>query len=296
MRSVRTQLRTAVTLALLLSACTSTAAGEETQYSWGTFEVTRVEAPFVTSLPAEVDLIVHGEFPDDCTEIFQVSQERGEGSVSVVISTRRPLDQSCAQVVVPHTETVRLGEFTQEGLYVFDANGVQVTSYLGLEPTPEPAAYDAPLAQSVATPDGKLTVLAPLGWATLADTGTIVVAASEQALTDEPIPSAARLTLTIASGPGRAQDFGLDGGTLPETYALFIQLRGTRAGPPTEIAQGDWQGLAGHRTDPRTGDWDLRALAVDPQTFLVAAAFAPTGEWDGFQPLVEAMLDSLTVR
>jgi hypothetical protein len=165
-----------------------------------------------------------------------------------------------------------------------------------LEPTAEPAAYDAPLAEPVSTPDGMLTVLAPIGWASLADTGLIVVAATEQALADEPVPLAARLTLTIASGPGRSQDFGVDGGTLAEAYALFTQLSGTQGGPPVEITQGEWQGLAGHRANAHMGDWDLRVLAIDSQTFLVAAAFAPPGEWERFLPLVEGMLDSLTVR
>ncbi len=274
-----------------LSACQ--AADSTPEYLYGTFEVRQVEAPVVTTLPAEVDLTVVGELPDACTQIDQVSQQRAENAINVTITTRRPIDQSCAQSTVEHTELVRLGEIDSAGTYTIMVNGVQTTVFLGSLPTPVPTNYDIPVSTLVESPDGTLRMLIPAGWAAEGDTGEIRVAASEAALAEEPLPSTSRLVVQWITGPHRSQDFGLESGTTAEAYALFAIRADARVGRPHPLEGGKWTGLGGHGDDLSLGSRDLRILIAADGSLIAANAYAPPGEWEAFQPLVESMLESL---
>ena len=280
-----------IAAAVPLAACGS--ADDGSGYLYGSFEVSQVQAPLITALPAEIDLVVVGEFPDSCTEIDQVTQQRAENTVNVTITTRRPIDQSCAQTTVEHTERVRLGTFDATDTYTFIVNGVQTTVFLGSLPTPVPTNYEIPVTTAVESPDGVLRMLLPEGWAAQGGTGEIRVAATEAALTEEPIPSSARLVVLLVNGPSRAQDFGLDGATIAEVYALFAIRADARVGPPQPLEDGKWTGVGGHGDDPLQGSRDLRILVAADGSMIAAMAFAPPGEWQAFQPLVEAMLESL---
>ncbi len=283
--------------ALLLAATIALAACQQaepgTEYLYGSFDVRQVEAPLITSLPAEIDLTVTGDFPDSCTEIDQVTQTRADNAINITITTRRPVAQSCAQAAVEHVELVRLGTFDTDGAYAFIVNGVQTTVFLGSLPTPVPVSYDIDLTTSVESPDGTLRMLVPDGWAAGGGPGEIRVAAFESALTEEPIPSSARLIVLFASGPSRAQDFGLDGATVAEGYAQFALRTDVRVGPSRPLQTGKWTGVGGHADDPTVGSRDLRILVAQDGSMIAAIAFAPPGEWDAFQPLVEGMLESL---
>jgi hypothetical protein len=283
-------------LALLLTACGASGGASGTDYVYGTFSVTRIDPPPPAALPAEIDLFVHGEFPDACTEIDQVSQQRDGTRVVITLTTRRPAAMSCAQGVVAHTERLRLGTFEQGGSYVFEVNGVRLLATVGVPPTPEVGAFDAPLTTRIETPDGHLSVMAPAGWATAIANGEVRIAALPEALLDGSFFPAARLVLTVATGPWKGEDFQLDQASLFEVYAFFSLMGSSLVGQPSPLAEGRWEGLTAHRGNTVDGDRDLRVLVIDGQTLLVSRAYAPPGEWTAFEPLLNAILETLDVR
>ena len=163
----------------------------------------------------------------------------------------------------------------------------------GAEPTVGP--YEGPLSAQLETSDGALSILGPAGWAGTSGTGFLRVAATEGALYDTGIPSAARITFTVATGPGRAQDFHLDGSTARAIYAYFALFPESRAGRPSEVSDLPWPGLEGHSSSSRDGDQDLLVLVIDDETTVAIQAFSPAGEWELFEPMLRAILETLEV-
>jgi hypothetical protein len=163
----------------------------------------------------------------------------------------------------------------------------------------EPVAagpYDAPLSIRLETSDGALSIQAPVGWAVEASSGFLRIAATEGAVYDTGIPSAARISFTIVTGPARAQDFGLDGHTPREVFGFFALYPESRVGPPSELRGLPWPGMEAHSTGTQQGDQHLIELAIDADTNVVVQAYCPAGDWDRFEPMLRAILDTLDVR
>ncbi len=156
--------------------------------------------------------------------------------------------------------------------------------------------YEAPLSSRLETPDGALTIYGPEGWPALTAVGYLRIAPTEGALLDTGIPSAARLTLTVATGPLRAQDFHLEGSTPRAIYAYFSLYPESRAGRPSEATDLPWPAVEGHSSSTREGEQHLWVLTIDDQTAIAVQAFAPIGEWDRFGPMVRGMLATLEVN
>jgi len=93
-----------------------------------TASVKSIEIVVLESFPVQVNVIVHGEFPDSCTDIGKVTTTR-EGSVFIVtIITRRPSDAVCAQVITPFERIIPLDVVgLKKGIYTVDVNGVRGT-------------------------------------------------------------------------------------------------------------------------------------------------------------------------
>ena len=301
---MRQRLFLLVFFALAVTACGSggsaTPAPDATldpaQYEFRDFYVEEVQVDAGSALPAEVTLSVRGNLPDSCTEVSQVTQDRSGLVITVRITTTRPTGAACTQALTPHTETVRLGLFDTPGTYVANVNGFGAVFTLGQPPTEEATDFDAPLTVTLQTPDGALELLVPEGWVTEVTQGLIKAAATEAALNATDVPPAARLILTVATGPSRAQDFNLDGRTTAEAYAFFSLSPASRVGPPDPLTDSRWPGLGGHDSDRTYGDRDLRVFAFDEQTTIVITSFAPYGQWTSFQPMVEAVIASIQVH
>lgn len=71
-------------------------------------QVEELELMILKSFPVQVRATVTGTLPDACTEIDEVSQEREGSELRVTITTRRPADALCAQVIGHFQETVAL--------------------------------------------------------------------------------------------------------------------------------------------------------------------------------------------
>ena len=76
------------------------------------------------SFPVQVSLLVSGNFPDGCTSIGNVMQERTGETFNVTITTNRPRDQMCTDALVPFQETVKLDVGgLKAGTYSVNVNG-----------------------------------------------------------------------------------------------------------------------------------------------------------------------------
>ena len=87
--------------------------------------VEEIEILILESLPARVGVTVRGYLPDACTEIEKVVRQRDGDAFEVAITTVRPKDLFCAEVIEPFQETVALDVLgLKAGVYTVDVNGV----------------------------------------------------------------------------------------------------------------------------------------------------------------------------
>lgn len=141
-----------------------------------------------------------------------------------------------------------------------------------------------------------MSVLGPEGWQSEAATGFIRLAPTEASLFAVGLPEEPRVSFVVVTGPGRAQDFGLEGRSPAEVYATFAMYPDSRVGPSSEVAGMRWPGLEGHRSTPAGGDFQMYVLTIDDRTVLVIQAYAPAGEWEAFGPTLAMMIDSLRIE
>jgi len=84
-----------------------------------------VDMMILESFPVQVHVIAHGEFPDGCTKIGKVTTKKVGNSFFVSITSIRPKDADCTQVVIPFDETIPLNaEGLKAGTYGVSVNGV----------------------------------------------------------------------------------------------------------------------------------------------------------------------------
>ena len=95
------------------------------EYLSGQAEVDRVEVLIMESFPVQVSVVVHGQYPDGCTQTSNAEQENLEGNtIELTVYTIRPVDAECTQEVVPFEESFSLDvEGLSAGTYTVDVNG-----------------------------------------------------------------------------------------------------------------------------------------------------------------------------
>jgi inhibitor of cysteine peptidase len=71
-------------------------------------QVEELELVLLKSFPLQVRATVRGTLPDACTEIDAARQEREGTELRVTLTTRRPADALCAQVIGHFQETIPL--------------------------------------------------------------------------------------------------------------------------------------------------------------------------------------------
>ena len=88
--------------------------------------VERVEVLILESFPVQVSVQISGSLPDSCTEVVSTNVEQQGQRYLVLITTARPADKECAQVIRPFTETVSLDVLGRPaGDYQVLVNGVE---------------------------------------------------------------------------------------------------------------------------------------------------------------------------
>ncbi|MDY6893672.1 MAG: hypothetical protein SVO26_08195 [Chloroflexota bacterium] len=87
--------------------------------------VDSIEILLLESFPLQVNVVARGNLPDSCTTIHEITRERDGNTFQVTITTTRPADLSCAQVLVPFEEVISLDVLgLPAGIYTVNVNGV----------------------------------------------------------------------------------------------------------------------------------------------------------------------------
>ena len=108
------------------------------EYFYREAQIDSVAVKITESVPPLVSAIIDGKLPDACTQIASVKQEIENHTFIVTITTRRPLEEVCAQTVTPFQVTTPLAvEGLPAGVYTVIANGV-TTSFELKTGTPIP--------------------------------------------------------------------------------------------------------------------------------------------------------------
>lgn len=81
-----------------------------------------------TGQPAEVDAVVNGFYPDNCTTTGDIVQRIQGSTIRVTVYTSSSDNASCEPVLTPFTERIRLdvGDLSP-GQYTVDVNGSVTT-------------------------------------------------------------------------------------------------------------------------------------------------------------------------
>jgi len=87
--------------------------------------VTDISVQILESFPYQIHIVVEGYLSDACTELNEITQRREDNTVYVHITTKRPRDAICAQVIKEVTERVPLEGGFLPGRYKVIVNGVE---------------------------------------------------------------------------------------------------------------------------------------------------------------------------
>lgn len=90
--------------------------------------VDHVAIRVLESFPEQLHVVATGFFPDGCTKIDQITQERRDQEIIITITTTRPQGVMCTTALVPFEEVIPLEhaliESWDEGEIVVSVNGV----------------------------------------------------------------------------------------------------------------------------------------------------------------------------
>lgn len=87
--------------------------------------VTDISVQILESFPYQIDIVVKGYLGDACTELNEITQGREDNTAYVHITTKRPREAICAQVIKDVTERVPLEGGFLPGSYKVTVNGVE---------------------------------------------------------------------------------------------------------------------------------------------------------------------------
>jgi len=90
--------------------------------------VETVELLMLESFPVQVHAVARGNLPDACTTVGSVEQSRTDNTFNVKISTVRPADKVCVEVLTPFEQNIPLDVHgLKAGTYTVNVNGVTET-------------------------------------------------------------------------------------------------------------------------------------------------------------------------
>jgi len=102
--------------------------GKDTGTIKGLANVKSVRIIILESFPVQVNVVVYGELTDSCTEIGNIRTKREPTTFIITVSTTRPADAVCAQVIIPFEKVIPLDVVgLKAGVYTVRVNGVTDT-------------------------------------------------------------------------------------------------------------------------------------------------------------------------
>jgi hypothetical protein len=91
----------------------------------GEASVESIEILILESFPVQINVVAEGYLSDACTEIDEITEKLQGNTFSVTITTARPADAVCAQVITEFEEVISLDVLgLPAGTYTVDVNGV----------------------------------------------------------------------------------------------------------------------------------------------------------------------------
>lgn len=100
----------------------------------GTAVVEDIDILILESFPVQVHVVARGYTPDGCTEIDQALVERQDDTFRVTITTVRPANVACIDIIRPFEQTIPLDVLgLPAGTYSVDVNGVRGTFTLATD-------------------------------------------------------------------------------------------------------------------------------------------------------------------
>jgi inhibitor of cysteine peptidase len=130
----------------------SSTESNSTDYIYGTAAVDTVQILTLESFPVQIHVLAEGYLPDSCTEIDNVSTTKDGNNFNVTITTKRPKDAMCTQVIVPFNKTIPLEvQGLKAGNYTVDVNGVKSSFVLSIDNTLDEPSNTMPPRQDVIT-------------------------------------------------------------------------------------------------------------------------------------------------
>lgn len=104
------------------------------RYIYGNATVEDIEIIELESFPVQINVIAKGYLPDGCTRIHTIEKDRQGNTFFVTITTIRPADAVCTQVIVPFQETIPLDVHgLKAGTYNVSVNGVTGTFTMAVD-------------------------------------------------------------------------------------------------------------------------------------------------------------------
>ncbi len=73
--------------------------------------VEEIQIQIMESFPVQVSVKIHGNLPDGCTTIKEITAPRNGEAFNITILTQRPADKLCTEALVPFEKTVSLDVF-----------------------------------------------------------------------------------------------------------------------------------------------------------------------------------------
>ncbi|PIQ77333.1 hypothetical protein COV82_05105 [Candidatus Peregrinibacteria bacterium CG11_big_fil_rev_8_21_14_0_20_46_8] len=123
----------------ILSACTNTEPGpsKDPEFDGDLAHVEKVEILVMESFPVQITAVAHGTLPDSCTTLHEPIWHYEEHRFSITLTTSRPPDAICAQVITPFTERIPLEVIgLRKGEYEVIVNGVKAEFELQTDNVP----------------------------------------------------------------------------------------------------------------------------------------------------------------
>jgi inhibitor of cysteine peptidase len=94
----------------------------------GTAMIDSVDLLMLESFPLQMTAHVTGNYPDGCTGLGTVTQERVENIITITVETARPADRMCTEALVPFAENISVDiNGLLAGEYAVIVNGVEAT-------------------------------------------------------------------------------------------------------------------------------------------------------------------------
>ncbi|MCL4870311.1 MAG: hypothetical protein KJ063_15205 [Anaerolineae bacterium] len=91
----------------------------------GTAMIHSVDLRLMESFPLQMMAGIKGDYPDGCTGLGEVKQERVENDIFITVETVRPADMMCIQVLVPFEANIPVDiHGLPAGKYQVHINGV----------------------------------------------------------------------------------------------------------------------------------------------------------------------------